>query len=110
MRCTGLPQWSHPVRTLPPPPRLGGPPYSIPLGQAGDRGLTLADSGVQELGRAGVARNFEWRGPKPGGPSTPLPAGCPQLGEGGTGVERAVRLGWESGVDSFCPGGLPILK
>ena len=64
----------------------------------------------EELGQAGVARNFERRGLKPGRPSTPLPAGCPQLGERGFELERTVALGWWSGIEASCPKGLPILK
>lgn len=65
---------------------------------------------VQELGQAGVARNFERRGLKPGRPSTPLPAGCPPLGERGVELERTIALGWWSGIEASCPEGLPILK
>ena len=113
MVSVGLLPWAYPVRTPPLPPRGWGsslPSGVHPPGTGLGQGFSLGGSVVRELGQAGVGRNFEWRGLKPGGPSTPLPAGCPQLGERGVGLQRTIALGWWSGIEASCPEGLPILK
>lgn len=65
----GLLPWAYPARDPASASQsLGVHPYKVgvhPTRTGLGQGLNLGGSVVQELGQAGVARNFEWRGLKP---------------------------------------------